>query len=100
MSSGPWPIYHKIVRCVLAFTALAAFSVILFSEEKCSKVGEELTFLKYSVVDSVINPNPMGFNSGFRGLFFPIICLLNKIQCFLFYKLSISFLHLLGSPFR
>ena len=98
MSSGPWPIYHKIVRCVLAFTALAAFSVILFSEEKCSKVGEELTFLKYSVVDSVINPNPMGFKSGFKGLFFHY--LLNKIQCFLFYKLSISFLHLLDSPFR
>ena len=75
MSSGPWPIYHKIVRCVLAFTALAAFSVILFSEEKCSKVGEdeELTFLKHSVVDSVINPNPMGFKSGFKGLF-SIIC--------------------------
>ena len=34
MSSGPRPIYHEIVRCVLAFTAFAAFSVILFSEEK------------------------------------------------------------------
>ena len=98
MSSGPWPIYHKIVRCVLAFTALAAFSVILFSEEKCSKVGEELTFLKYSVVDSVINPNPWVLRVVLRVFFSHY--LLNKIQCFLFYKLSISFLHLLGSPFR
>ena len=75
MSSGPWPIYHKIVRCVLAFTALAAFSVILFSEEKCSKVGEneELTFLKHSVVDSVINPNPCILRVVLR-VFFSIIC--------------------------
>ena len=75
MSSGTWPIYHKIVRCVLAFTALAAFSVILFSEEKCSKVGEneELTFLKHSVVDSVINHNPCILRVVLR-VFFSIIC--------------------------